>query len=151
MGCVLYIILQQSPVFGSPFQGSSVMGVNSFLSLLTLALVIERIIEINILLIPGMEEKKNELEYDPDALVQFKLKIRRFTLIGAMVLGIVGCVIFKFGILDEIFPNGIGSTNLFNLVLTGLIAGSIAEPVHHMVIISLGIRERLRVLRHGNK
>ena len=63
------------------------------------------------------------------------MKIRRFTLIGGMGVGIVGCVIFKFGILDEIFPNGIGATNLFNLVLTGIIAGSITEPVHHMVII----------------
>ncbi len=119
------------------------MDVNPFLNLLAFALVIERIIEIVIFLIPGIEEKKDELEDNPDELEKFKLKIQRFTLIGGMVLGIVGCIVFKFGILDEIFPTRISPTSIFNLIVTGLIAGSGAEPVHQLVLIIVGIRNRL--------
>ncbi|MFQ5770541.1 MAG: hypothetical protein ACE5HX_08400 [bacterium] len=144
---ILYFIVFQSPLFGYPLQGSPIMEVNPFLNLLAFALVIERIIEIIILLIPGIEEKKTELEDDPDALEQFKLKIQRFTLIGGMVLGIVGCIIFKFGILDEIFPTGISPTNIFNLIVTGLIAGSGSEPVHQLVLIIIGVRDRLRAIK----
>ncbi|MFQ5822742.1 MAG: hypothetical protein ACE5JB_01660 [bacterium] len=145
---VLFIIIQ-TPLFGRTFQGSPVMDVNPFLNLLAFALVIERIIEIIIQLIPGIEEKKTELEDDPDALEKFIITIRRFTLIGGMVLGIIGCIIFKFGIIDEIFPGRIGATNLLNLIVTGLVAGSGAEPVHQLVLIIIGVRDRLRAARHA--
>jgi hypothetical protein len=143
---VLFAIIQ-TPLFARTFQGSPIMDVNPFLNLLAFALVIERIIEIVILLIPGIEERKDELEDNPDELEKFKLKIQRFTLIGGMVLGIIGTIVFKFGILDEIFPNGIGATNLFNLVVTGLIAGSGAEPVHQLVLIIISVRSRLGAVR----
>ncbi|MFQ5771726.1 MAG: hypothetical protein ACE5IW_07800 [bacterium] len=147
MTFVALFVIIQTPLFGRTFQGNPIMDVNPFLNLLAFALVIERIIEIVMFLIPGIEEKKDELEDNPDELEKFKLKIQRFTLIGGMVLGIVGCIVFTFGILDEIFPNRIGPANLFNLVVTGLIAGSGAEPVHQLVLIIVSVRNRLGAAR----
>ncbi|MFQ6112994.1 MAG: hypothetical protein ACE5NG_02770 [bacterium] len=147
MTFVALFIIIQTPLFGGPLQGGPIMNVNPFLNLLAFALVIERIIEIVIFLIPGIEEKKDELEGNPDELEKFKLKIQRFTLIGGMVLGIVGCIVFKFGILDEIFPDRISPTSLFNLIVTGLIAGSGAEPVHQLVLIIVSVRSRLGAAR----
>ena len=120
------------------------MDVNPFLNLLALALVIERLIEIVIVLIPGLEEKKLELKDDPPALAQFQLKLQRITLAVGMVLGLIFCTVFKFGILDEIFPGQMSPMNTLNHVITGLIAGSGSEPVHQLVLIIISVRERLR-------
>lgn len=123
---------------------SPVMDVNPLLNLVTIALVIERLIEIVIVLIPGLEEKKLELQDNPDALAKFQLKIQRITLVAGMVVGLAFCTIFKFGILHLVFPGQMSSMNAFNHIITGLIAGSGSEPVHQLVLIIIGLRERLR-------
>ena len=127
---------------------SPIMDVNPFLNLLALALVIERLIEIVIVLIPGIEEKKLNLADDLPALASFQLKLQRITLGVGLVMGVLFCTIFKFGILDEIFPGQMSPFNSFNHVVTGLIAGSGSEPVHQLVLIIIGIRDKLRV---GNR
>lgn len=123
---------------------SPIMDINPFLNLLALALVIERLLEIFIILIPGIEEAKEKLKDDPDALKKLQLKIQRYTLVAGMVLGNIFCIVFKFGILDEIFPGHMSPANTLNHIITGLIAGSGSEPVHQMILILLGIKERLR-------
>lgn len=123
---------------------SPIMDVNPFLNILALALVIERLLEIILIIIPGIEETKNRLRDDPDDLKKFQLMIQRYTLIAGMVLGNIFCIVFKFGILDEIFPEQMSAANTLNHIITGLIAGSGSEPVHQMILIILGIKERLR-------
>ena len=120
------------------------MDVNPFLNLLTIALVIERLIEIVMVLVPGIEEKKLELQDDPPALAVYQLKLQRMTLIVGMVIGLALCTIFRFGILHLVFPDQMSSLNAFNHIITGLIAGSGSEPVHQLVLIIIGVRERLR-------
>ena len=124
---------------------SPIMEVNPFLNLLTLALVIERLIEIVVVLIPGIEEKKLKLADDLPALALFQLKLQRVTLVAGLVIGVLFCAIFKFGILDEIFPGLMSPFNSFNHIITGLIAGSGSEPVHQLVLIIVGVRDRLRI------
>lgn len=123
---------------------SPIMDVNPFLNLLTLALVIERLIEIVMVLIPGIEEKKLELIDDPPALAQFQLKLQRLTLAVGMVIGLAFCLIFKFGVLHLVFPGQMSPMNAFNHIITGLIAGSGSEPVHQLIMIIISVRERLR-------
>ena len=123
---------------------SPLMDVNPLLNLVTIALVIERLIEIGMVLFPGLEEKKLELQDNPEELQRFQLKLQRITLGVGMVLGLVFCLTFKFGILHLVFPNQMSSQNAVNHIITGLIAGSGAEPVHQLVMIIIGLRERLR-------
>jgi len=123
---------------------SPLMDMNPFLNFLALALVIERLLEIALILIPGIEEAKDKLQDPPDALKKLQLKIQRYTLAAGMVLGLVFCLVFKFGILDEIFPGQMSPFNTLNHIITGLIAGAGSEPVHQMILILLGIRDRLR-------
>ena len=120
------------------------MDLNPFLNLLALALVIERLLEIAIIIIPGIEEAKEKLKDDPDALAKLQLKIQRITLIVGIIIGNVFCIVFKFGVLDEIFPGHMSPANTLNHIITGLVAGSGSEPVHQMILILLGIRERLQ-------
>lgn len=141
---VISLLFPAAQVFATPLQGSPIMDVNPLLNLIAFALVIERILEIIMFMIPGIEEKKLELEDDPDALAVFKLKLRRYTLAGGIVLGVLGSIIFKFGILDEIFPGSMSPANILNLIVTGLIAGSGSEPVHQMILLILSIRDRLK-------
>lgn len=116
------------------------LDVHPFLNLLALALVIERLVEIILILVPGVLEHPPS-EEDPDL---FRIRIQRITLVIGMVMGVSMCLVFKFGVLDEIFPGRISPLNAFNHVITGLIAGSGSEPVHHMIELLIGLRERLR-------
>ena len=61
-----------------------------------------------------------------------------------IIIGNVFCIVFKFGVLDEIFPGHMSPANTLNHIITGLVAGSGSEPVHQMILILLGIRERLQ-------
>jgi len=141
---VVGITLISNVAFAQTTTDSPIMDVNPFLNLLALALVIERLLEIVLILIPGIEEAKDKLKDDPDALKKLQLKIQRFTLAAGMVLGIIFCAVFKFGILDEIFSGRMSPDNALNHIITGLIVGSGSEPVHQLVLIILGIRDRLR-------
>jgi len=138
------LVFASNVVFAQTASDSPIMDVNPFLNLLALALVIERLIEIAMVLIPGIEEKKDELWDDPEGLRKFQLLLQRATLAVGMLIGVVSCIIFHFGILDEIFPGQMSPMNSFNHIVTGLIAGSGSEPVHQLVLIIIGIRERLR-------
>jgi hypothetical protein len=122
---------------------SPVLDVNPYLNLLALALVIERLLEIAVVLIPGIAEKRLKLEDDPPALTRYQLALQRATLAIGMIIGVVLCGVFKFGVLDEIFPQQMSPLNTFNHVVTGLIAGSGSEPVHQLVLIIISVRERL--------
>jgi hypothetical protein len=53
-------------------------------------------------------------------------------------------VIFRFGVFDEFFPGRHLSLNFFNHLITGIIAGAGADPVHQLVLILVSVRERLR-------
>ncbi len=116
------------------------LDVNPFLNLLALALVIERLLEIILVLVPGVLEHPPS-EKEPDL---FRIRIQRITLVVGMLMGVSMCLAFQFGVLDEIFPGRISALNAFNHVITGLIAGSGSEPVHHMIELLIGLRERLR-------
>jgi hypothetical protein len=130
----------QEPLASEP------LDVNPFLNMLALALVIERLLEIGVMFFPGLEEKKLSLEKDAVALAAFKLKILRLTTLIGMGIGIFACVLFRFGVLDEIFPGRHLSMNFFNHLITGIIAGAGADPVHQLVLILVSLRERLRSL-----
>lgn len=123
---------------------SDPLDVNPFLNMLAMALVIERLLEIGVTYFPGLEDKKAALKDQPEALEQLKLKIMRVTMLIGMAMGIVACALWKFGVLDEIFNNNISPENFFNYLVTGIIAGAGADPVHQMVLILVSIRERLR-------
>jgi hypothetical protein len=132
------------PAFAQEATASTPFDVEPFLNLLALALVIERLIEIGVTFFPGLEDKRIALEDNPDELAKLKLKITRLTMLIGMVMGVLACVIFKFGIIDEIFPGRISNQNLFNTTVTGIIAGAGADPVHQLVLILVSVRERLR-------
>lgn len=123
---------------------SDPLDVNPFLNMLAMALVIERLLEIGVTYFPGLEDKKAALKDQPEALEQLKLKIMRVTMLIGMAMGVAACVLWKFGVLDEIFNNNISPENFFNYLVTGIIAGAGADPVHQMVLILVSIRERLR-------
>jgi hypothetical protein len=123
---------------------SKPLDVNPFLNMLAMALVIERLLEIGVTYFPGLEDKKAALKDKPEELEQLKLKIMRVTMLIGMAMGIVACSLWKFGVLDEIFNNNISPENFFNYLVTGIIAGAGADPVHQMVLILVSIRERLR-------
>src|SRR5574341_236790 len=122
------VLLMQEPLASEP------LDVNPFLNMLALALVIERLLEIGVMFFPGLEEKKLSLEKDAVALAAFELKILRLTTLIGMGLGIFACVLFRFGVLDEIFPGRHLSMNFFNHLITGIIAGAGADPVHQLVL-----------------
>ncbi len=123
---------------------SPVMDVNPLLNLVTIALVIERLIEIGMVLWPGLQEKKLELQDNPEELAKLQITLQRITLGVGMVLGLAFCLMFKFGIIHLVFPGQMSSQNAINHLITGLIAGSGSEPVHQLVLIIIGLRERLR-------
>jgi len=116
---------------------------NPFLNLLALSLIIERLLEIAVTLIPGIEEKKIDLVDDAVAFARFALRIKRWTLLAGMALGVAFCLFLRFGILDEIFTGVISPENGLNLVITGLIAGSGSDPVHHIIQLLISVREKL--------
>jgi len=126
-------------------EASEPLDVNPFLNLLALALIIERLLEIGVTFFPGLEEKKISLKDSPDALAALKLKISRTTMLIGMGLGIVSCIAFRFGILDEVFPGRGLALNFFNLLVTGIIAGAGADPVHQLVLILASVKQRLQV------
>ncbi|MGH7450116.1 MAG: hypothetical protein ACRENG_02090 [bacterium] len=130
--------LFQQPMAAEP------LDVNPFLNMLAMALVIERLLEIGVTYFPGLEEKKAALKDQPEALAQLKLKIMRLTMLIGMAMGVAACALWKFGVLDEIFNNNISPENFFNYLVTGIIAGAGADPVHQMVLILVSLRERLR-------
>ncbi|MDZ7290809.1 MAG: hypothetical protein ONB44_14355 [candidate division KSB1 bacterium] len=132
------------PALAQQAEAGEQLDVNPFLNLLALALVIERLLEIGVTFFPGLEEKKKRLDKDSDQLAALKLAISRTTMLVGMVLGVLACTIFHFGILDEIFPGRHLSMNLFNHILTGIIAGTGADPVHQLVLILVSVKERLR-------
>jgi hypothetical protein len=134
----------ESPLLTQEALESPPLDVNPFLNLLALALVIERLLEIGVFFFPGLEDKKVGLADKPDELAKLKLAINRTTILIGMGMGILACIIWKFGILDEIFPGRISSLNLFNHLVTGIIAGAGADPVHQLVLILVSVRERLR-------
>jgi hypothetical protein len=132
------------PAFAQETAASEPLDVNPFLNLLALALVIERLIEIAVTFFPGLEEKKLSLKKSPDELAALQLKITRTTMLIGMGLGIFSCILFRFGILDEIFPGKHLESNFFNLLLTGVIAGAGADPVHQLVLIIASVKQRLQ-------
>ncbi len=141
------LILAWPAVAQALFQQSMVsdpLDVNPFLNMLAMALVIERLLEIGVTYFPGLEDKKAALKDQPEALEQLKLKIMRLTMLIGMAMGIVACALWKFGVLDEIFNNNISPENFFNYLVTGIIAGAGADPIHQMVLILVSLRERLR-------
>jgi hypothetical protein len=131
------------PVFAQETAASQPLDVNPFLNMLALALVIERLIEIGVTFFPGLEEKKISLRTTPDELARLQLRISRVTMLIGMGLGIVTCVIFQFGVLDEIFPGRHLSLNFFNHLITGIVAGAGADPVHQLVLIIASVKQRL--------
>jgi len=131
------------PLFAQETAAAQPLDVNPFLNMLALALVIERLIEIGVTFFPGLEEKKISLRKTPDELAKLQLKVSRLTMLIGMGLGILTCVIFQFGILDEIFPGKHLSLNFFNHLITGIIAGAGADPVHQLVLIIASVKQRL--------
>jgi hypothetical protein len=123
---------------------SEPLDVNPFLNMLAMALVIERLLEIGVTYFPGLEDKKAALKDKPEELAQLKLKIMRLTMLIGMAMGVTACALWKFGVLDEIFNRNISPENFFNYLVTGIIAGAGADPVHQLVLILVSVRERLR-------
>ncbi len=115
---------------------------DSFYALLVLALIIERLLEIGVVLIPGIEDTKIKLEENQD-YKKFVLKLKRGVLIAGMVLGMLFCFFLNFGILNSVFPDQISASNRIDHLITGIIAGSGSEPVHHIIKIIIGIRQKL--------
>ncbi len=115
---------------------------DAFYNLLVLALIIERLLEIMVVLIPGIEDTKLQLE-DNEEYKKFVLKLKRGVLIAGMVTGMLFCFFLNFGILTSVFPDQIATSNRFDHLITGIIAGSGSEPVHHMIKIIVGIRQKL--------
>ncbi|MBD3373477.1 hypothetical protein GF406_00440 [candidate division KSB1 bacterium] len=115
---------------------------DSFYALLVLALIIERLLEIGVVLIPGLEDTKLKLKDTLD-YKQFVLKLKRGVLVAGMVLGMLFCFFLNFGILNSVFPEQISASNRFDHLITGIIAGSGSEPVHHIIKIIIGIRQKL--------
>ena len=105
--------------------------------------MIERLLEIGVTFFPGLEDKKAAAKDDEDKLAEIKLAITRTTMLIGMAMGIAACLIWKFGILDEIFPGRISPLNVFNQLITGIIAGAGADPVHQLVLILVSVRQRL--------
>jgi len=134
-----------SPLFAQQFAVSPPLDVNPFVNLLALALVIERLLEIGVTFFPGLEEKKAGLK--ETELAKLQVAIQKATMAIGMGLGVVACVFFQFGVLDEIFPGKISPANWFNAIITGVIAGAGADPVHQMVLILASVRERLSSTR----
>jgi hypothetical protein len=126
------------------------LDVNPFLNLLALALVIERLLEIGVTFFPGLEEKKIALRKSTDELAALRLKISRITMLIGMGLGILTCALFRFGILDEIFPGRHLELNFFNHLITGIIAGAGADPVHQLVLILVSVKQRLQIQLNSN-
>ena len=124
--------------------GSEPLDVNPFLNMLALALVIERLLEIGVTFFPGLAEKKLALKKSPDELAVLQLKISRTTMLIGMGLGILTCVLFRFGVIDEIFPGRHLGLSLGNHLLTGIIAGAGADPVHQLVLILASVKQRLQ-------
>jgi hypothetical protein len=142
---VFVAVAMAANVAAAQTTGSSpIMDVNPLLNLVTIALVIERLMEIGMVLYPGLEEKKLELQDNPTELAKFQILLQRITLVVGMVLGLAFCLLFQFGILHLVFPGQMSSQNAINHIITGLIAGSGSEPVHQLVLIIIGLRERLR-------
>jgi len=133
------------PAFAQETTASEPLDVNPFLNMLALALVIERLLEIGVTFFPGLEEKKLSLKKSPDELAALQLKISRATMLIGMGLGIFTCLLFQFGILDEIFPGRHLSLNLFNHLLTGVMAGAGADPIHQLVLILASVKQRLQI------
>jgi hypothetical protein len=134
------------PALAQEATESQPFDVNPYLNLLALALVIERLLEIGItLFFPGLAEKKASVKDDPDQLAKLKANIMRITMAIGIAMGVVACILWQFGILDEIFPGKLSALNLFNHLITGIIAGAGADPVHQLVLILVSVRERLRV------
>ncbi|MBN1543053.1 hypothetical protein JW992_13005 [candidate division KSB1 bacterium] len=127
------------------------LNMNPFLNLLALALIIERLIEIVLILIPGIEEKKIKLYDDILKYAVLQLTIQRCTLVVGMALGVFFCMFFRFGILDEVFPGQAQPDHWLNLVVTGLIAGSGSEPVHQIIQTLLSLREKLSASYRAQK
>jgi hypothetical protein len=123
---------------------SDPLDVNPFLNMLAMALVIERLLEIGVNFFPGLAEKKLALKKSPDELDALQLKISRTTMLIGMGLGVLACVFFRFGVIDEIFPGRHLSLNFFNHLLTGIIAGAGADPVHQLVLILASVKQRLQ-------
>ena len=142
---VFVAVAMAANVAAAQTTGSSpIMDVNPLLNLVTIALVIERLIEIGMVLYPGLEEKKLELQDNPLELAKFQIKLQRITLGIGMFLGLAFCLFFNFGIIHLVFPGQMSSQNAINHIITGLIAGSGSGPVHQLVLIIIGLRERLR-------
>lgn len=134
-----------SPLLPQEVLEAPALDVNPFLNLLALALIIERLLEIGVTFFPGLEGKKIQYEDKPDQLAKLKLAILQITMLIGMAMGILACIIWKFGIIDEIFPGRISNLNLFNQVITGIIAGAGADPVHQLVLILVSVRQRLGI------
>ncbi len=143
MFVIVSLVVAVDTLFAQTGSESPIMDVHPYLNLLALSLVIERLIEIAVILIPGIVEKKDELWDKPDELRKFQIKLQRITLGIGMAIGVTFCTLFKFGVLDEIFPGRMSPMNAFNHVVTGLIAGSGSEPVHQLVLMIISVRERL--------
>ncbi|MDZ7361724.1 MAG: hypothetical protein ONB46_13505 [candidate division KSB1 bacterium] len=148
IGFALFILIVSTmflawPVFAQETAVAPPLDVNPFLNMLALALVIERLIEIGVTFFPGLEEKKLSLRKTPDELAKLQLKISRVTMLIGMGLGVLSCVIFQFGVLDEIFPGKHLSLNFFNHLITGVIAGAGADPVHQLVLIIASVKQRI--------
>jgi len=126
---------------------SEQLNINPFINFLALALVIERLLEIGITFFPGLEEKKLALLKDDEKLAALQLKVSRVTMLIGMGLGVLACIIFKFGVLDEIFPGRHLALNVFNFLITGIIAGAGADPVHQLVLILASVKQRLQTSR----
>jgi hypothetical protein len=132
------VLVFQEPLAAEP------LDVNPFLNLLALALVIERLLEIGVTFFPGLEEKKLSLKKSPDEYAALQLKISRTTMLIGMGIGILTCVFFHFGVLDEVFPGRHLSMSFVNHLLTGIIAGAGADPVHQLVLILASVKQRLQ-------
>jgi hypothetical protein len=130
-------------VFQEPLAAEP-LDVNPFLNLLALALVIERLLEIGVTFFPGLEEKKLSLKKSADEYAALQLKIARVTMLIGMGIGVLTCVFFRFGVLDEIFPGRHLSMSFINHLLTGIIAGAGADPVHQLVLILASVKQRLQ-------
>jgi hypothetical protein len=135
----------ESPLLTQEALESPALDVNPFLNLLALALIIERLLEIGVTFFPGLEGKKIEFENKPDQLAKLRLAILQTTMLVGMAMGVLACIIWKFGIIDEIFPGRISNLNIFNQVITGIIAGAGADPVHQLVLILVSVRQRLGI------
>ncbi len=145
MGGLIFAWPALAQAFFQETMASEPLDTNPFLNLLALALVIERLLEIGVTFFPGLEEKRISLRKDAEAYAALQLKISRITMLIGMAVGILACVFFRFGVLDEIFPGRHLALNFFNHLLTGIIAGAGADPIHQLVLIISSVKQRLQI------